>query len=47
VGYILLTGVSASFGYGGTLSPVIGGWGPNIVFSLLAGFFGVRLVRRM
>jgi lipopolysaccharide export system permease protein len=47
VGYILLTGVSASFGYGGTLSPVVGGWGPNIVFSLVAGFFGIRLLRRM
>jgi lipopolysaccharide export system permease protein len=47
VSYILLTGVSASFGYGQTISPVIGGWGPNIVFSLVAGFLGMRLWRRM
>jgi LPS export ABC transporter permease LptG len=47
VSYILLTGVSASFGYGGTISPVFSGWGPNIAFSLAAGFFGFRLWRRM
>jgi lipopolysaccharide export system permease protein len=47
VSYILLSGVSASFGYGRTVSPVIGGWGPNIVFSLVAGFLGLRLWRRM
>jgi LPS export ABC transporter permease LptG len=47
VSYILLTGVSASFGYGGMISPVFGGWGPNIVFSLAAGFFGLRLWRRL
>jgi LPS export ABC transporter permease LptG/LPS export ABC transporter permease LptF len=47
VSYILLSGVSASFGYGQTVSPVIGGWGPNIVFSLVAGFLGLRLLRRM
>ena len=47
VSYILLTGVSASFGYGQTVPPVVGGWGPNIVFSLVAGYFGIRLWRRM
>jgi lipopolysaccharide export system permease protein len=47
VSYILLTGVSASFGYGGTISPVLAGWGPNIAFSGVAGFFGFRLWRRM
>jgi lipopolysaccharide export LptBFGC system permease protein LptF len=47
VSYILLTGVSASFGYGGTLTPAIGGWGPNMLFALVAGFFGWRLWRRM
>jgi lipopolysaccharide export system permease protein len=46
VSYILLTGVSASFGYGGTISPAFSGWGPNIAFSLAAGFFGFRLWRR-
>jgi lipopolysaccharide export system permease protein len=47
VSYILLTGVSASFGYGGTISPVLGGWSPNIAFSLAAAFFGFRLWRRL
>jgi len=47
VGYILVTGVAASFGYGGTVSPTVGGWGPNIVFLLVAGFFGLRLWRRL
>ncbi|MFQ5415671.1 MAG: LptF/LptG family permease [Myxococcota bacterium] len=47
VSYILLTGVSASFGYRGNLPPAIGGWGPNIVFSLTAAYFGARLWRRM
>ena len=47
VSYILLSGVSASFGYGRTVSPVIGGWGPNIVFSLVTGLLGMRLWRRM
>jgi lipopolysaccharide export system permease protein len=47
VSYILVTGVAASFGYGGTVRPEIGGWGPNIVFLLAAGFFGLRLWRRM
>jgi len=47
VSYILLSGVFASFGYGQTVSPVIGGWGPNIVFSLVAAFLGLRLLRRM
>jgi len=47
VGYLLLSGISASFGYGGTLPPALGGWGPNIVFSLVAGYFGVRLWGRM
>jgi lipopolysaccharide export system permease protein len=47
VGYILFSGVFASFGYGQTVSPVIGGWGPNIVFSLVAAFLGLRLWRRM
>jgi LPS export ABC transporter permease LptG len=47
VGYILLTGISASFGYGGNLPPAIGGWGPNLLFSVAAAFFGLRLWRRM
>ena len=47
VGYILLTGVSASLGYGKSLPTALGGWGPTLVFSTLAGFFGLRLIRRL
>ena len=31
IGYILLTGVSRSLGYGGAMPPAIGGWGPILV----------------
>ena len=39
VGYVLLTGVCASLGYGGTLSPTLAGWGPALSATLLAGAF--------
>jgi LPS export ABC transporter permease LptG len=42
VGYILLTGVSASLGYGSTLPPILAGWGPVL---LLTGFV-LALIRR-
>ena len=47
IGYILLTGVSRSLGYGGAMPPSIGGWGPILLFLGVAGFFGVRLWRRL
>ncbi len=47
IGYILLTGVSRSLGYGAVIPPVIGGWGPIFVFLGVAGFFGARLRRRL
>jgi LPS export ABC transporter permease LptG/LPS export ABC transporter permease LptF len=47
VGYILLTGVSASLGYAGSVPPAVGGWGPTIVFTLLAGALALRLNRRL
>jgi lipopolysaccharide export system permease protein len=47
IAYILLTGVGASFGYRGSIPPAIGGWGPTIAFSLLAGGLAARLARRM
>jgi LPS export ABC transporter permease LptG len=46
VGWILLTGVGASLGYGGTLPPVVGGWGPTLLFSALASFLALRLYNR-
>ena len=42
VGYVLLTGVCASLGYGGTLSPTLAGWGPVLSATLLAGVFAWR-----
>jgi len=47
VGYLMATGVSASFGYGGTIRPELGGWGPNILFAFIAAYFGLRLWRRL
>jgi lipopolysaccharide export system permease protein len=42
ISYILLTGVCASFGYGGALPPVLAGWGPSIGYAVLAGFLAQR-----
>ena len=42
VGYVLLTGVCASLGYGGSLSPTLAGWGPALSATLLAGVFAWR-----
>jgi lipopolysaccharide export LptBFGC system permease protein LptF len=36
VGYILLTGVSTSLGYGAALPPFLSGWGPSLVLVILA-----------
>ncbi len=47
IGYILLTGVSRSLGYGGAIPPAIGGWGPILVFLAISAFFGSRLWRRL
>jgi lipopolysaccharide export LptBFGC system permease protein LptF len=47
IGYILLTGVSRSLGYGGAMPPSIGGWGPILLFLGVAAFFGARLWRRL
>lgn len=42
VGYVLFTGVCAALGYGGTLPPVIAGWGPPLSLGLLAGWLAWR-----
>jgi lipopolysaccharide export system permease protein len=36
VGYILLSGVSTSLGYGASLPPLLAGWGPSLVLAALA-----------
>jgi lipopolysaccharide export system permease protein len=47
ISYILLTGVFRSLGYGGALPETVGGWGPIMFFVAIAGFFGLRLWRRL
>jgi lipopolysaccharide export system permease protein len=47
VGYLMASGVSASFGYGGTIPPILGGWGPNLLFASIAGILGLRLWRQL
>lgn len=42
VGYVLLSGVCASLGYGGALPPLLAGWGPALGSGLLAGVFAWR-----
>jgi len=46
VSYLLLTGVGASLGYGGRVSPAVGGWGPTLIFSALAAYLAFRLYNR-
>jgi lipopolysaccharide export system permease protein len=45
--YVLLTGVGASLGYGGTIPPVLGGWGPTGVVALVSAWLAARLWRRL
>lgn len=47
VTYILLTGVGASLGYGGTLPPPIAGWGPTGVVAAIALYLAMRIWRRL
>jgi lipopolysaccharide export system permease protein len=42
VGYILLTGVSASLGYGTVLPPLLAGWGPALMLTALAVVLAMR-----
>jgi LPS export ABC transporter permease LptG/LPS export ABC transporter permease LptF len=44
--YILFTGVAASLGHGGRISPALGGWAPIGVFTVLALAFARRMWRR-
>jgi lipopolysaccharide export system permease protein len=43
VGHAMATSFAGSMGHGGTLSPFIAGWGPSIVFALVAVAMGIRL----
>jgi lipopolysaccharide export system permease protein len=42
ISYTLLTGVSASLGYGGSLPPVLAGWGPSLGYAVFAGLLARR-----
>ena len=45
--YVLLTGVGASLGYGGSVPPVVGGWGPTGMIAAVAAWLALRLWRRL
>lgn len=47
VGYILLTGVAASFGHGRNLSPMLAAWAPTLLYTAFACILGARLWRRL
>jgi lipopolysaccharide export system permease protein len=42
VGYLLLSGVAASLGYGRLLPPPVAGWGPIALLSGAVGFLAIR-----
>jgi len=47
VSHALATGFSGSMGHGGTLDPVLAGWGPSVLFGAVAGGMGFRLRRKL
>jgi lipopolysaccharide export system permease protein len=47
VAYILFSGVATSVGHGGGVPPVVGGWGPIGVFTLVAAAFARRMWHRI
>jgi lipopolysaccharide export LptBFGC system permease protein LptF len=47
VSHALATSFAGSMGYGGTLTPWVAGWGPQILFGTIALGMGLRLRRRL
>ena len=47
VTYALATSFAGSMGHGGTLSPLMAGWGPAFLFGVVALGMGFRLRRRL
>jgi lipopolysaccharide export LptBFGC system permease protein LptF len=47
VSFTLVTSFAASMGYGGSLSPLVAGWGPPFLFGMVALGMGLRLQRRL
>ena len=47
VSFALVTSFAGSMGYGGSLTPWVAGWGPPILFGMVALGMGLRLQRRL
>jgi len=47
VSHALATSFSGSLGYGGTIDPLLAGWGPSILFGAVAAGMGMRLRRKL
>ncbi len=47
VSYALVTSFAGSMGYGGSLTPLLAGWGPPFLFGIVALGMGFRLRRRL
>jgi lipopolysaccharide export system permease protein len=47
VGYIMVTAIGASLGYGGSVPPAVAGWGPVLVFAVVDSALGVRIWRHL
>lgn len=47
VSFALVTSFAGSMGYGGSLTPWVAGWGPPMLFGMVALGMGLRLQRRL
>jgi lipopolysaccharide export system permease protein len=47
VSYAIATSFAGSMGYGGSLSPLLAGWGPPLLFGTIALGMGYRLLRKL
>jgi len=47
VTHALATSFAGSMGYGGTIDPLLAGWGPSLLFGVVAAGMGYRLRRKL
>ncbi len=47
VTHALATSFAGSMGYGGTIDPLLAGWGPSLLFGVVAAGMGFRLRRKL
>ena len=47
VAHALATSFAGSMGYGGSLDPLVAGWGPSALFGVVAAGMGFRLRRKL